>query len=497
MTSFTDYEDHDATGLAELVRSGQVKATELTEAAIERIDRLNLTINAVVTPTFDRARQLAESGPPSGPFAGVPFLLKDLTLAWKGTRLTEGSRAMAENISAYTSTLVERYEAAGLVILGKTNTPELGLAPVTEPELHGVTTNPWDPSRTAGGSSGGSAAAVAAGMVPMASASDGGGSIRIPASQCGLFGLKPSRGRTPSGPISSEGWFGMTVAHAVTRTVRDSAALLDATHGSEPGDAYTAPAPVRPFIDEVDTDPGALKVGLIEGGVFHDRIAGECLSACSEAGSLLGDLGHTVEPIDLGVDPETTVEAFLTLVAASVSVNLDEFAAIKGQSRPDPDEYELATWILGLVGRKLSGSDVAGALEHIRRLGRTVAHAMDGQGVSLLMTPTLAEPPLLHGALEPTDAEQTLLKALRRLPAKPALLAAFKQLADKVLEPIPNTPLFNATGQPAMSVPLHWTDQNLPVGVQFAARYGDEATLFRLAGQLEQAKPWFNRRPPV
>lgn len=497
MSTFPEYEEHDAVSLAELIRSDQVKPEEVVEAAIDRIERLNLTLNAVVTPTFERGRQLAESGPPSGPFSGVPFLLKDLTLAWEGTSLTEGSRALEHNISDHTSTLVSRYEAAGLVILGKTNTPELGLAPVTEPELHGLTANPWDPSRTAGGSSGGSAAAVAAGMVPMASASDGGGSIRIPASQCGLFGLKPSRGRTPSGPITSEGWFGMSVAHAVTRSVRDSAALLDATHGSEPGDSYTAPHADRPFIEEVGADPGAVKVGLIGGGVFHDRIAEECLTACSEAGSLLEGLGHSIEPIDLGVDPETTVEAFLTLVAASIATTLDEIAEIRGQSRPDPDDYELATWILGLVGGKLSASDVAGSLEHMRRLSRKVAHVMDERQVDVLMTPTLAEPPLLHGALEPTHAEQTLLRTLRRVPAKPALLAAFKQLADKVLEPIPNTPLFNATGQPAMSVPLHWSEEGLPVGVQFAARFGDEATLFRLAGQLEQAKPWFDRRPPV
>lgn len=497
MDEFGEYDAHDATGLAHLIRAREVTPQEVLRAAITRIERRNPPLNAVITTTFERAERQVADNLGDGPFAGVPFLLKGLNQELAGVRLTDGSRALRHRRPSYTSTLVARYQAAGLVILGVTNVPEFGLVPVTESELHGVCANPWDPTRTAGGSSGGSAAAVAAGMVPAAGASDGGGSIRIPASQCGLFGLKPTRARTPMGPVRTETLLGMSVHHALTRSVRDSAALLDATHGPEPGDAYAAPPPRRPFRAEVGADPGRLRVGLIDGGIFHDDIAPECRAAVAGAGDLLTDLGHEVVAFRLPIDRAATVEAFLMMVAASTGAALDAVAALKGQRAPDPAEYELATWVLGLIGRKLRGSQVAAALTHLRTVGRTVATAMDGHGVDTIMTSTLATPPLPHRALDPSPTAQRLLAALRRAPLRPVLMATFRELARNVLAPIPNSPLFNITGQPAMSVPLHWTVDDLPVGVQFAARFGDEATLLRLAAQLEVARPWFHRRPPA
>jgi amidase len=496
MDGFEDYEDHDALGVARLIRTDQVTAKEVLRAAISRIERRNPVLNAVVTTTFERAERRMADGVGDGMFAGVPFLVKGLNQALEGVPLANGSRSLRSWVPPYTSTLVRRYEAAGLMILGVTNVPEFGLVPVTESEVHGVCANPWDTSRTAGGSSGGSAAAVAAGMVPAASASDGGGSIRIPASQCGLFGLKPTRARTPTGPVHTENWFGMSVSHALTRSVRDSAALLDVTHGPEPGDPYAAPTPERPFLDEVATAPGRLRIGMIEGGIFHDDIDPECRDAVSDAGRLLADLGHDVVPLTLPIDRAATIEAFLTIVAASTAAALDDIATLKGQRSPDPAEYELGTWVTGLIGRKLTGAQVVAAHTRLRGLGRTIAAAMAQSGVAVIMSSTLASPPLPHHALQPSGAEQRLLAALRRAPVRPALMALFRQLSDMVLAPLPNNPLFNITGQPAMSVPLHWT-AGLPVGVQFAGRFGDEATLFRLAAQLEAARPWFHHRPPA
>lgn len=495
MAAFPEYEEHDAVGLAELIGAGQVSAEEVVGAAIDRIELANPTLNAVITKTYDRALRRVAGGVPEGPLGGVPFLLKDLSSEWAGVPSTDGSRSMRWYVPGFTSTLVQRYEAAGLVILGKTNVPEFGLAPVTEPELHGITANPWDPERTAGGSSGGSAAAVAAGMVPAAHGSDGGGSIRIPASQCGLFGLKPTRGRLPVGPVVGEGWFGMSSAHVVSRSVRDSAVLLDLTAGPEPGDPYAAPPVERPFASEVGADPGRLRIGVVSGGIFHDDIHPECRRAVGDAADLLDELGHRVEGVDLPLAPEEWSSAFLTLVAASTVLGIAFGAETLGKSKPDPEDYELATWVLGLVGRKLSAADVAEALFTIRSAGRVMGRVMER--LDVVMTSTLAGPPFPHGELQPTELERRVLEGLRMAPAKPALMAAFQRLSEKVLRAIPNTPLFNMTGQPAMSVPLHWTPGGLPVGVQLAGRFGGEPTLLRLAGQIEQARPWFERRPRV
>jgi amidase len=497
MDAFAEYEQHDAVGLAAAVRDGHVTAPELLDAAIARIERRNPSVNAVVTTAFDRARRAIDDGLPDGPLRGVPYLLKDLNHAWAGVRMTDGSRALRDYVPGYSATLVRRLEAAGLVALGMTNVPEFGITPVTEPELHGVCANPWDLTRTAGGSSGGSGAAVAAGMVPAASASDGGGSIRIPASHCGLFGLKPTRARTPSGPVGAEGWFGLSVSHALTRSVRDSAVLLDVTHGAEPGDPYAAPALERPFAAEVGADPGTLRVGVVDGGIFHGDTHPECRAAAVAATDLVGDLGHEVVPFSLDIDRASTIEAMLLLLAASTAAALDDVARLQGHRAPQVAQYELRTWLLRLIGRRVTGQQAAAALNHLRAVGRMVATQLSDTGVDVILTSTLAEPPMRHRALDPQPAEHRVLELLRRVPVRPVLMAMFWTLAQRLLEPIPSLPVFNITGQPAMSVPLHWTPDGLPIGVQFAGHFGHEATLFRLAAQLEAAHPWFDRRPPL
>jgi amidase len=486
--TFADFEQFDAVGLAALIRSGEVSPREVIDASIDRIELLNPGLNAVVSKIYDRALAELGNGLPDGPLAGVPFLLKNLSSELEGVPSTEGSRSLRWNVPGFTSTLVERFRHAGLVVLGKTNAPEFGLAPVTEPELHGTTRNPWDPEVTAGGSSGGSAAAVAAGMVPAAHASDGGGSIRIPASVCGLFGLKPTRGRTPSGPFRPEGWFGMSVAHALTRSVRDSAVILDAVHGPEPGDVSAAPSPARPFIEEVGSDPGSLRIGVLAGGVFHDDIDPECRAAVGATAELLHDLGHRVEGVELAVDRPGWRRAFLVLVAASTAQAVRDATALGGSERPDPDDFELSTWVLGLIGRRLTAVEFADAMLARGDAARMMGKVMEQFDV--VVTPTLPSPPFPHGATRLAGADRLLLEGLKRAPAAAGLRAALDQLSERSLSCMPNTPLFNMTGQPAMSVPLHRSRAGLPIGVQFVARFGDEATLFRLASQLEEARPW-------
>jgi amidase len=493
--SFAEYHQYDAVGLADLIRRGETTAIEVLGAAIDTIERHNPILNAVIFKMYDRAQARISRGLPQGPFAGVPFLLKDLSLAYRAAPLTNGSRSMANYVPNYNGTLANRYEAAGLVIMGKTNVPEFGLAPFTEPELHGRTSNPWNIERTAGGSSGGAAAAVASGMVPMAHASDGGGSIRIPSSATGLFGLKPTRGRNPSGPIEGESWFGLSGGHAVTRTVRDSAALLDATNGPEPGDSYVAPPVARPFLEEASAPPGKLWIALTVDPLFEATVDEECKVAVHEAGRLLEALGHRVSYVEVPVQRQVWAEAFLTLAAGDVAALIPMAAEMGGKASPDPADFELATWLLAQIGRRLSADRMAMAMREMRLAARAMGRFHEEFDV--LVTPTMARVPWLHGDLKPTAVEERVMEGLRRAPVGPALMAIFRKLGARTLESIPNTALFNMTGQPAMSVPLHWSPDGLPVGVQFVGRFGEEATLFRLAGQLEQARPWFNRTAPI
>jgi len=493
VAGFSEYADYDATGLAELVTAGEVTPRELVESAIERIERLDARLNAVVYRDFERALEAADRPPPdSAPFPGVPFLLKDLHAAYAGAPLTSGSRALADYVPDHNAELVDRHLRAGLIILGKTNTPEFGLAPVTEPELFGPTRNPWDLQRTPGGSSGGSAAAVAARYVPAAHASDGGGSIRIPSSACGLFGLKPTRGRTPLGPDFAELWFGFSQAHAVTRTVRDSARLLDATCGPDVGAPYAAPPPARPFADEVGTPPGRLRIAFTTGALLSDDIDPVCKQAVAETARLCEELGHEVVEAAPDLDVEELTDAFVVLAVAGGAFEADYAARLRGRPLGRGD-LELVQSVLAKVAKKTPADRLAWALHTTRQTAQTMGRFLSDYDV--LLTSTLAEPPWPIGALDPSPGEKRILKLVDAVPARPLLEALVKQISGELLRPIPNTPLFNMSGQPAMNVPLHWTDDGLPVGVQFAGRFGDEATLFRLAAQLEEARPWADRIP--
>ena len=490
---FPEYESYDAVGLAELIRSGEVSEGELLDAAIDRISARDFVLNAVVHQLFDSARSSLGSLP-DGPFRGVPFLLKNLVSEIKGEPLTSGSRFLRANVSDHDAEIVRRYRAAGLVFVGRTNSPEFGLEPTTEPALYGPTRNPWDTSRTSGGSSGGSGTAVSAGYVPAAHGGDGGGSIRIPASCCGIFGLKPTRGRTPSGPLRGPGWNGATVEHVLTRTVRDSAALLDATRGPDPGAPYYPPPPERPYLEEVDRVPAGLRIGVTTEPFLGEEVDPACVAAVDDAAKLLSDLGHTVEWATPDLDGETFADAFVTTIATETAAEIREAEARMGRNARYA-ELEPVSWALYSLGNALSASDYALAnrviLGQVRRVGRFF------EDFDLLLTPTLARPPIKLGSLSPSLVERTLTRSVKTLRAGKVLKAAgaVREMAARAFEFVPYTPVFNATGQPAMSVPLYWAD-GLPVGVHLVGGYAREDVLFQLAGQLERARPWFDKRPP-
>ncbi len=476
MTKMDEYASFDATALAALVRQKQVKPIELVDAAIEWIGYLNPVLNAVVTPMYEQARETAMGKLPDGPFAGVPFLLKDLGATFKGVRMTMGSDFMRNFVPHYDSELVARLKRAGLIVIGKTNTPELGILPTTEPRLFGASRNPWDITRTTGGSSGGSAAAVAARIVPVAHANDGGGSIRIPASCCGLFGLKPTRARNPLGPDFGDLFSGLVADHAVTRSVRDSAALLDATAGPDIGDPYWAPPPVRPFLQEVGTAPGKLRIAFTKTAPTKGiKIHEDCVRAVEDAALLCADLGHEVAEVMPEISGELVTQHFMVLWAAGCAWTIEGLGFITGQV-PTQEKFEPLTWGLYQMGRQQSASSYLLSITFLQRIAREIARFFLKYDVWL--TPTLGEPPVPLGAFD--SPPENPLEGLRRS-----------------ITFVPFTPICNATGQPAMSVPLYWNSQGLPVGVHFVGRFGDEATLFRLASQLESARPWADRRPPV
>jgi amidase len=461
----------DATAQAELVRKKQVKPAELLEAAIDRIERLNPQLNAIVTPMYEEARKTIVAGLPDGPFTGVPFLLKDLTAEYGGVRMTEGSRFLKDYVSPSDSELTRRFKRAGLVIAGKTNTPEFGLICTTEPELLGPCRNPWDTTRTTGGSSGGSAAAVASGMVPMAHGNDGGGSIRIPASCTGLFGLKPTRARNP-GP----GYNILSQDHVLTRSVRDSATVMDAVSGPAPGDPYWAPQPKRRFSEEASADPGHLRIAFTTATPTGMPLHADCASAVKDAVQLLTDLGHHVEEAAPSIEAtESIVESFTTMWSANCASTIDGWARATGRA-PKEDQFETLTWALYSAGQLVSASRFFAVLEDFDRMARALAPFWDTY--DLWLTATLGEPPLVLGSFDSPKDDP---------------MQGFARAAQFV----PYTPILNATGQPAMSVPLYWNEEGLPIGVHLAARFGDEATLFRLAAQLEEARPWAHQRPPV
>jgi Asp-tRNA(Asn)/Glu-tRNA(Gln) amidotransferase A subunit family amidase len=474
-SAFAEYEQHDALGLADLVRKGKVSPAGLLEAAIARVEARNGTVNAVVTRLYDEARQAIAAGLPDGPFRGVPYLIKDLTSPVAGVRMTRGSRFFADTPpAAADSEHVARLRRAGLVLFGRTNTCELGLSLTCEPQLWGPTRNPWDPARISGGSSGGAAAAVGARILPMAHATDGFGSIRAPAACCGLVGLKPTRARGTFAPYLGEGLGGLSAEHAVTLSVRDCAALLDATHGPGAGDPYAAPPPARPYREEAGAAPGRLRVAFTVKTPNGASVDPEPVRVLRDVARLCADLGHTVEEADPQVDGAAMVPTFLTLTSANTVVNLAGHpTAGRG---PRPDEVERVTWNTAKMGERVTGADYVRATQTAHRLGRQMAafHARH----DVLLTPGLAVLPVKLGWID-------------------MMMEDVDEYWRRVFAFSPFTVWFNLTGQPAMMLPLGVSPEGLPIAVQLVGRFGDEATLFRLAAQLEAARPWGSRRPAI
>lgn len=492
---FEDYVQHDGLGLAALVARREVSPAELLDTAIARAEAVNPRLNAIVRPLHERARrQLA--APLSGPFAGVPFLIKDLLTDLAGEPTSRGSRHFRDQVPTQDSELARRLQAAGLVIFGKTNSPELGLNPYTEPRCWGPTRNPWNLERTPGGSSGGSGAAVAAGIVPMAGAGDGGGSIRIPASCNGLVGFKPSRGLNPTGPVDDP-WFGCSVEHPLTRSVRDTAALLDALSGPEAGAPHQAPRPPRSFLQQMAEAPGRLRIAYTARPLVGRHEHPDCRAGLAATVRRCQDLGHELVEAAPPIDRETFMWAFATCLAAETAT---EFAVAEAQGLPPPSlaTVEPRTLALVRIGRALRGDEVGRARHALYAISRAIG-AWFASGFDVLLTPTLGRPPFPIGELQPDAAERLQLGLANRLPL--GAIAKRRELMLKLGEPlfewIPNTAPFNVTGGPSVSLPLHWNGEGLPVGMMFSAPLHEDARLLQLAAQLEQAHPWFHRRPPL
>lgn len=470
-----DYSNYDGVGLAELVARKQVSPVELVEAAIERIERHNPTLNAVVHKGYDDARAAAAGPLPDGPFRGVPFLIKDLGMPVKGWPRTCGSRFAMNLLDAEDGGLTARYRASGVVLLGKTNTPEYGITGTTESAALGPCRNPWNPNHISGGSSGGSASAVAAGVVPMAHASDGLGSIRIPAACCGLVGLKVTRDRNPNLPDGFDYALGNVVDHVVSRTVRDSAVMLDATGVPEPGSPYPAPPKARPYAEEVGASPGRLRIAWSSETPSGRPIDPEIQAALERTAALLKGLGHEVFERGLGIDYRALYASRGPAAAANFAAGMARLIEELGRE-PEPDELEPLTWASLKAGRRQTGADVMRSLQETRMLARDVVSRFED--IDVYLSPVMGTPVPEIGFIDPVTLEP-------------------KEVNRRQGRVFPFTPPFNFTGQPSMSLPLETTADGLPVGMMFTAKYADEATLFRLAGQLEKEAPWSGRRPQV
>ena len=472
---FSEYAEHDGLGLAALIRRREVSPAEVLEAAIENVERHNPRLNAVVYKAYDEARRTLAGPLPEGTLRGVPFLLKDLNLNVAGMPRTDGSVALRGRVPAEDAELVKRQRAAGLVIFGKTNTPEFGITGTTEGRLFGACRNPWNPDHIAGGSSGGAASAVASGMLPLAHASDGMGSIRIPASCCGLFGLKTSRDRNPWWPEDVMRALPLSVHHCVSRSVRDSAALLDATGFAETRAPWAPPPKHGSYLDEVSARPTRLRVAFTTARPDGRPLHPEVKAAVEDSARLLESLGHTLEERALPINQLLLYLALAPVASANMAASVAEVAESLGRELRE-EELEPLTWSIVKNGRNVSGVQALRGMRWLQRLVREVAAFFEE--VDVYLTPVTATPPPRIGHIDPLNPD-------------PA------ELNQRQAESFPYTAPFNMTGQPAMSVPLAWTSGGLPLGMQFAARYGDEATLFRLAAQLEEARPWRQRRPPI
>jgi amidase len=495
---FEEYRKHDAVSLAQLIKDKEVTPLELLDIAIKRTEEVNPKINAVVTPLYDVAKEQLKTMNSEAPLAGVPFLIKDLGPQLKGTRYTGGSRLLKNYYSTENSVVTDRMLNAGLVIFGKTNTPEYGCTPWTEPLLFGPTRNPWNLEHTPGGSSGGSGAAVAAGIVPIASANDGGGSIRIPASCNGLFAVKPTRGRVTFGPQLGESWGGLTSEGVISRSVRDSAVYLDMVCGSSKGDPYSIQSPDEPYAEEARATPRKLKIAysyqLPEG--LKAPIDMENISAINNTVKLLKDLGHDVVEIEFPYHSDWLVKEFYTIMCGETSAEVEDLSHVRGAKAKIKD-LEPNTWLLYKMGKSISANEYAYARVKVNELNRKMASLHSKY--DLFLTPTLGMKPFKIGAMNNTKIDDISLRIINQLGL--SILAKFsgkiEETAHKTFSWIPYAPLANLTGQPAMTVPLHWNKDNLPIGVMFTAPWNDEATLFQLGAQLEKAQPWFNKIPSI
>jgi amidase len=475
--------DLDGVAQADLVRRGEVNPLELVNAAIARIERVNPQINAIIIPLFDKARTLARSGSiANGPLSGVPFLRKDLLCPSAGDPQHDGMRLLREldYVAPHDSYLAAKFKAAGLIAIGKTNTPELGLNVTTEPEAYGASRNPWSPSHSTGGSSGGSAAAVAARVVAIGHGGDGGGSIRIPASECGLVGLKPSRGRVSPGPDFGEVWHGFATEGVITRSVRDTATVLDAIAGNMPGDVYSAPPQSRPFVDELAVRPRRFRIGMMrrephDGAPLHP----DCRAAVEDAARLLESLDHRVEESHPEALDENRLmwHHFTNIVSCQTVSAIEQYEQIAGR-KINAEDVEIGTWYFVERGKDVSAANYLSSIQWVHAWARRVAHWWSERGFDLLMTPTLATPPPRLGALIPTRENPT-------------------GHIDHLMAIIQFTPQFNASGQPAISLPLYWNGEGLPIGIQLVAPFGREDMLLQVAVELEKARPWSERRPPI
>jgi amidase len=486
-----EYLDSDGLGLAARVATGDVSAAELLRLARARADKVNSRINAICLRLDEHAdRQVA--GPLSGPFAGVPFLLKDLHQDIAGVPTSGGCRALVNRPAQQTSTIVERWRDAGLVIFGKTTTPEFGSKGITEAELFGPTRNPWDLDRTPGGSSGGSAAAVAAGIIPVAAASDGGGSIRIPAACTGLVGLKAGRGLVPFGPVDSEPLNGLATSGVVSRSVRDTAAMLDVLVGPDAVSAFAAALPDRPLLDDLEHPPGPLRIGFTTYSAIRGTPHPEAVRAVEHAAAQLTELGHQVEETAPPHDDAQLGRDFLTIWFVHQAIETER---VKQETGARDDSFEQDTRVMAALGRAIRAVDLQAAEERRRESIGALAdfHAR----YDLLMTPTIGEPPIRIGSLDIPSALRLVAEAVLRARATRVLKLAgiVDQMVQRNLGWVPYTQLANVTGRPAISLPLYWTPDDLPLGVQFVGRLGSEGLLLRLARQLEQAAPWADRHP--
>lgn len=477
--TIAEYEDLDAIGMAELVRKREITPLELAEEAIARIERLNPALNAVVLKMYDHARELARSNLPQGAFTGVPFLVKDMTSHYAGFPTTHGCKFLADvGPSDHDSELIKRFKQAGLVTVAKTSTPEFALSATTEPTFRGPVHNPWDTSRTPGGSSGGSSASIAARIVPMAHGGDGGGSLRMPASCCGIVGFKPSRMRTPHGPDLSSIWESCCGEFAMTRSIRDSAYLLDAVSGQDIGAYYAAPAQERPYAEEITRSPGKLRIAWSAHGPANVSTHPDCIAAVQHAAKLCEAQGHYVEEATPQLSQAMLAkmhECYLGMFAVETACDADEMAAIVGRIGT-ADDFEPVNWALIERGRRFNGADAVRFKRGLHDVARAVGPFFEQYDVYL--APTVATPPVSLGYLDPRMKDDT-------------------EYWDRMLEFMPFTALFNVTGSAGVSLPLWWNDQNLPIGVQFLSRMGEDGVLFRLAAQLERAQPWAHRKPPM